>query len=126
MINQNNLIPMNKRSKEEQRELARKGGIASQQKQKEKKTMRGQLQMLLALQLKDPKTVKKLKEMGIDTTNIDNRMALNVALWTKALSGDVQAYNSLRDTIGEKPTDKTEMTVTYEENLKKAVDSDEY
>ena len=125
-MSENNLIPMNKRSKEEQRELARKGGIASQQKQKEKKTMRGQLQMLLALQLKDPKTVKKLKEMGIDTTNIDNRMALNVALWTKALSGDVQAYNSLRDTIGEKPTDKTEMTVTYEENLKKAVDSDEY
>ena len=88
--------------------------------------MRGQLQMLLALQLKDKKTVQKLKEMGIDTSNINNRMALNVALQTKALSGDVQAYNSLRDTIGEKPTDKTEMTVTYEENLKKAVDSDEY
>ena len=126
MINQNNLIPMNKRSKEEQRELARKGGMASQQKQKEKKTMRAQLQMLLALQLKDKKTVQKLKDLGIDTTNIDNQMALNVALWTKALSGDVQAYNSLRDTIGEKPTDRTEMTISYEENLKKAVDNDEY
>ena len=125
-MSENNLIPMNKRSKEEQRELARKGGIASQQKQKEEKTMRGQLQMLLALQLKDKKTVQKLKEMGIDISNIDNRMALNVALWTKALSGDVQAYNSLRDTIGEKPTDKTEMTISYEENLKKAADPDEY
>ena len=125
-MSEKDLIPINRRSKEEQKELSRKGGIASQKKQKEQKTMRGQLQMLLALELKDPKTVKKLKDLGIDTANIDNGMALNVALWTKALSGDVQAYNSLRDTIGEKPTDKTEVTVTYEENLKKAVDLDEY
>lgn len=125
-MSEKDLIPLNKRSKEEHKEIARRGGLASQQKQKEKKTMRAQLQMLLALQLKDPKTVKKLKDLGIDTTNIDNRMALNVALWTKALSGDVQAYNSLRDTIGEKPTDRTEMTISYEENLKKAVDLDEY
>ena len=108
-MSEKDLIPINRRSKEEQKELSRKGGIASQKKQKEQKTMRGQLQMLLALELKDPKTVKKLKDLGIDTANIDNGMALNVALWTKALSGDVQAYNSLRDTIGEKPTEKQEI-----------------
>jgi hypothetical protein len=125
-MSEKDLIPINKRTKEEQKEIARRGGIASQKKQREKKTMKEQLKLLLSLELKDKKTAENLKKMGVNIDNIDNQMALNVALWAKALQGDVQAFNSIRDTIGEKPTDKVETVITYEEKLKEVADEDEY
>jgi hypothetical protein len=43
----NNLIPMNKRTKEEQREIARKGGIASGKARQEKATFKKTLESVL-------------------------------------------------------------------------------
>ncbi len=40
MAANDNLIPQNKRTKEEQREIARKGGIASGKARKERKTLK--------------------------------------------------------------------------------------
>lgn len=44
---QENLIPMNERTEEEQREIARQGGIASGEARREKSTMKKTLEMLL-------------------------------------------------------------------------------
>ena len=86
MNGQENLIPFNKMTEEQQREIARKGGIASQKKAKERKTLREELILLLS-------------------TN-DNNNKISVALLNKALNGDIQAFTTIRDTIGEKPIDK--------------------
>lgn len=40
------------------------------------------------------------------------REAISVSLIKKALSGDVRAYEVIRDTTGEKPTDKIDATNT--------------
>ena len=108
MKGEENLIPMSERTKEEAREIGRRGGIASGEARREKKLIKEQIQLLLSLPLKDAKTKKELKELGIDTDNIDNQMAMVISMWRKAIKGDVQAFNTLRDTIGEKPTDKIE------------------
>lgn len=94
-MNEENLIPFNKMTEKEQRELARKGGIASQKKRKERKKFKDDL--LLALEtIKDGKTIQTL---GIE------------AIMEKFMSGDIQAFTTIRDTIGEKPIEKIEADV---------------
>lgn len=90
-MNEENLIPMNKRTEEEQREIARKGGIASGEARRRKKTLREELIELLE-------------------TN-DNNNKISIAILNKALNGDIQAFTTIRDTIGEKPVDKVEADV---------------
>lgn len=107
-MNKSNLIPNNERSPEEVRENGRKGGIASGKARRRKKLIKEQLELLLSLPLKDENAKKKLKQLGINADNIDNQMAMIIAIWNKALKGDVQAFNSIRDTVGEKPKDVIE------------------
>lgn len=90
-MNENNLKPFNQLTEEEQRELARKGGIASGEARRRKKTLKEELIALL--------------EMN------DNNEKISLALLQKALNGDIQAFTTIRDTIGEKPTDKVEASV---------------
>jgi len=104
----NNLIPQSERTKEEQRKIAIKGGIASGKARRRKKLIKEQLELLLSLPLKDENAKRKLKQLGIDADNLDNQMAMLIAIWNKALKGDVQAFNSIRDTVGEKPRDVVE------------------
>lgn len=82
-------------SKEEQSELARKGGIKSGEVRRERKTLGEELKLILA--------------QG------DNQERLCMALFTAALGGNYKAFNSLRDTIGEMPTQKQEVTTNMTE-----------
>lgn len=90
-MNEENLIPMNERSESEVRELGKKGGIASGEARRRKKTLREELIALL--------------EMN------DNNNKISVAILNKALNGDIQAFTTIRDTIGEKPVDRVEADV---------------
>ena len=90
-MNESNLRPFNELTEEEQRELARKGGIASGEARRRKKTLKEELIALLE-------------------TN-DNNNKISVAILNKALNGDIQAFTTIRDTIGEKPVDKVEADV---------------
>jgi len=104
----NNLIPQSERTKEEQRKIAIKGGIASGKARRRKKLIKEQLELLLSLPLKDENAKKKLKQLGINADNLDNQMAMIISIWNKALKGDIQAFNSIRDSVGEKPKDVIE------------------
>lgn len=89
MANENNLNPV--RSENEAREKGKKGGIASGEARRRKKTIRETLEMMLAGQMPDGAT---------------RRDAIVTALLEKALSGDVRAFEAIRDSVGEKPTEK--------------------
>lgn len=86
MANEQNLIPQNKRTKSEQRAIAAAGGKASGEARRARKTLREELLLLLS--------------EGNTQQNV------SVALIQKALEGDTKAFEVLRDTIGEKPTEK--------------------
>lgn len=64
------------------------GGIASGEARRKKKTIRETLEMMLSGKMPDGAT---------------RQDAIVVALLEKALSGDVRAFEAIRDSIGEKP-----------------------
>lgn len=115
----NNLIPQSERTKEEQRKIAIKGGIASGKARRRKKLIKEQLELLLSLPIKDENVKKKLKQIGIDADNLDNQMAMVISIWNKALKGDIQAFNSIRDSVGEKPKEVIENHNYTKEELEK-------
>lgn len=106
-----NLIPLNERTKEEQRELAKKGGKRSGEVRKQKKTAKELLETLLSTDMSEDMIVDVLG--GSSALLGDNKTAYNVML-TKMLqvacAGDTKAFVALRDTVGDKPADKQEIT----------------
>ena len=99
MANEQNLIPFNKRTESEQREYAQKGGKKSGEVRRQRKAMKEQMEMLLSLPFKQQKQLNFMKDLGIEENNIDNQMALIVAIYGKALKGDVQAFNTIREVV---------------------------
>jgi hypothetical protein len=99
-----NLIPMNMRTKEQQKEIARKGGIASQKKQKQNKTFKEMLRIIGDLQVQDPKLTKQLEELGIPKEDITYSFLVNYAQFQKAIKErDTRSAEYIRDTLGETP-----------------------
>lgn len=86
MAGTENLIPLNKRTKEEQKAITTAGGKASGESRRARKTLKEELLLLLS--------------------EGDTQQNVSVALIQKALDGDTKAFEVLRDTIGEKPTEK--------------------
>lgn len=98
MANEKNLrVP----SSSEARENGKKGGKASGEARRAKKTMREQAELLLSLPVSDLKKYNKLARMGIPLENIDNKMLIVAALLAAASDGDVPAAKELRNIIGE-------------------------
>ena len=96
MANDRNLKPFDERTEDEQRAIQRKGGIASGQARREKKELRHMLEMLLDKEYTDKKTGK----------TATGREAITTALIGQAMKGNVKAFETIRDSIGEKPVEK--------------------
>ena len=92
-MNEENLIPFNKRTEEEQREIAKKGGKASAKARQERKALKDELLLLLS--------------------KGDTQQKVSLALIQQALEGNTKAFEIIRDTIGEKPVDKIEQEAMY-------------
>lgn len=98
MANEQNLIPFtSEQNREEAKKNGQKGGIKSGEVRRQRKAMKEQMEMLLSLPFKQEKQLKFMKSLGIEEEEIDNQMALMVAMYAKALKGDVQAFNSIRE-----------------------------
>jgi hypothetical protein len=110
MANDENLIPTSKRTKSEAREISQKGGKASGEARRRKKTMREALEMMLFHTKLNEQTKQMLKAEGVsDVEDMNHQMVITRSLIAKAESGDVQAYNAICSMIGEKPAEKMEV-----------------
>ena len=74
-MNEQNLKPLNKRTKTEQREIAKKGGKASGKSRRKKKYIKEQLETLMLLDLTDTTLTNNMRRLGIeeDDMTIQNR-----------------------------------------------------
>ena len=89
MANENNLKPLNKRTKSEQREIAKKGGIKSGESRRKRKTLREELITLLETE--------------------DYNKKISLAMIKEAESGNTKAFEVIRDSIGEKVKESLEL-----------------
>ena len=101
MPNPENIINANsERTPKERQEIARKGGIASGDARRQKKTMRELLDIALSEVIKNPKT-------GESKTGEEWVAA---ALMRKAMKGDVAAYRTIAEMRGENTPQKIDIT----------------
>ena len=84
MAGKENLRPV--KSTEEARERGRKGGLASVEARRKRKTLKEELLLMLS--------------------DGETQQSVTIALIEKAMSGDTKAFEVIRDTIGERPIDK--------------------
>ena len=98
---QDNLIPLNERTKEEQREIARQGGIASGKARREKSIMKDILEKMLNETDKDGKKYNDSVALGLIANAID-----------KTKGGNPEAYKTIAKILGE--LDSTDLGETKE------------
>lgn len=108
MAGENNLLRPEDLTPDELRARAKKGGIASGEARRRKKTMRETLEAVLAMQVGDGKStdIESITKFAqLKGKNITVQEAMIIAQAQKALKGDLQALQFIRDTMGQKPTD---------------------
>lgn len=94
----------------QQAEIARQGAIASTAVRREKRTMREIAEIILS------------KDVTTSDGVVTGKYAVLAKVIDKALKGDLQAAAFIRDTIGEKPTEKTQTELTLTQALVEFVD----
>lgn len=88
MANKDNLIPLNERTQRERKQIATMGAIASNKVQKEKKLIRQALEEKLNMRFDE---------------------YINVIIENAIDKKDTKSWETIRDTLGQKPIDKVQM-----------------
>ena len=110
--------------KEKHREISRKGAAAVNKLHGEKKTAKQALENILTLKVSDemikgadlaPEIAERFKRSLPDATVYDLIQAVAVG---RAVGGNMKSYELIRDTYGDKPIDRVEVTenVTTEQD----------
>ena len=97
MANEKNLIPFNELTESQQREIASKGGKASGEARRKRKTLKEELLLMLS--------------------DSDIQQKISLALINEAINGNnagsvTKAFEVIRDTIGERPVERVQATQT--------------
>ena len=92
-----NLIPTNRRTKKEVREIARKGGKASGEARRRKADLRKALKTVLEADVHSDKVAEQLDKMGFDNSNL---MAMVFAQMQQAQKGNVRAFEAISKVMG--------------------------
>lgn len=103
MANEKNLIPHQFTAEQSREEAARNGalgGKASGAARRRKRSLKEAADLYLSLPVEDKRRWNKLARRYLDTEEIDNQMAMIVALWDGAVSGDARSAKVLIDLIG--------------------------
>ncbi len=87
-----NLKPLNKRTKEEQREIQSKGGVNSGKARRKKADLKKAMELLMTLDVQDGKTKKMLEDMGMDGRN---ESLLALATFQAAVKGNQKATENI-------------------------------
>lgn len=103
-----NLKPMTVRTEEEQKRIAIAGGKASGEARRKKKAIREVCETLLSMQANTGLKAKINPDIELpkDATVYD---VLVASMAQEAIDGNVKAAEFIRDSAGDKPTDKSEV-----------------
>ena len=94
-----NLIPLNERTKDEQRKIQKKGGIASGKARRKKANLRRTMEQLLTMEIPDKNIQQQLLNMGVEPT-IEKAVAFKL-LVNAMKTGNPQTYKAILQTMNE-------------------------
>ncbi|MFR8937890.1 MAG: phage terminase large subunit, partial [Streptococcus sp.] len=92
MANEQNLKPITERSKKEQREIQRRGGIASGKARRKKADLKKAFNTILKADVANENISKQLEALGFEATN---EMALAMVMMQKAMKGNVKSFEQI-------------------------------
>lgn len=102
MANEKNLIPFDERTKNEQREIARQGGIASGIARREKKTVQKILGDFLDLGITQNRTLEALaRKAGLSTDGSIKDLVTAVCVLNTLKNGDISELEKIAKLLGE-------------------------
>lgn len=116
LLNLRKRVPFNQMPEDKRKEICRKGAEAINKLHGEKKTAKESLSKILTLKVTDeiienadvdPAVAEKLKRDNPDATLYDLIQAVAVG---RALEGNIKAAEYVRDTHGDKPIERVEVT----------------
>ena len=129
----NNLIPLNERTKDEQKVITTMGGLASGESRRKNASIKQSLKRILnsgfrlPTEIKDEEVkgfVKKLNSIGVDTKNLDLVDLMNLGQILSAIGGKAENYKALMDITEEQEDTGTpivEINVVDNSNLEKVL-----
>lgn len=110
-IGYKNLVPLNKRSKEEQWDIRSKAGKASGEARRKRRAAKDILETLLGA---DMSKEQREEVLGTAQSLLGSETSAYAVMFAKMLQeackGNVNAAAFIRDSAGDKPTDKQEVT----------------
>ncbi|WP_072500354.1 hypothetical protein [Olsenella phocaeensis] len=116
MANEQNLRPTNTLTPRERRELSRKGAEATNRKRRERRDMRETFRAMLDMPMRPGGTTTASTLEGMGGKNMTVGQAIALSVLRKALDGDVRAAEFIRDTSGQRPSDRVELTTPSRES----------
>lgn len=108
-MNNENLIPLNKRPQRERKEIARKGAIATNKKKAEQKTYREMAKAMLSATITDENILNELKAYGLSETDVKAYTLLGMI--KASGNGSHNAFDRLMELIGEKEQNQNENVI---------------
>jgi len=111
-----NFAVLNEKEPERAREISRLGGVAVQKLYGEKRTAKQCLDNILTLKINDkiidgadldPDIAERLKRSNPDATLYD---LIQIVAAGRAVGGNIKAAEYIRDTYGDKPTEKIDVS----------------
>lgn len=105
MANEQNLIPFtSEQNREEAKKNGQKGGVASGEARRRRKTLKELLEQVADKKVQSEKIRKVLEEMGITDEEMTNQMAIAVRIALGAVNGDHKSVAEFMDGTGQKIT----------------------
>lgn len=112
--NMDNLVDMRDLTAEKQREIAVAGGKASVEARRKKKELKDRCKILLEMM---PNKALIAKSLGDDTELPEGAdmydLMIAKMMQVAALDGNVKAFEAVRDSAGDKPTEKVQQDVAF-------------
>ena len=100
MAGENNLIPLDRRTEDEQRKIQSMGGVASGAARRRRKALREAADTYLSLPVADRRKLAQLARAGVDPDDADIQMLMIAATVQRAIGGDVRAAKLIFDLLG--------------------------
>lgn len=103
------LIPLNQRTKDEQKKICSKGGKKSGEVRREQKTYRDMAKAMLSATITDENILNELKAYGLSETDVKAYTLLGMI--KASGNGSHNAFDRLMELIGEKEQNQNENVI---------------